>query len=436
MSYAEVAAPRPGATQVDRLPAAAPTPLHHIAYLQGHAVLIDLRSVRPSVSKEERNAFLLQDLGLSVADVTDVFMVPSTQLLRVGFAAAEPCQAALAKLQAGVPWAAADNALVYGWSPADSLSRVRVSGCTPGLDLDLVAAHMAQFGRVVQSARGRDRSFGNVFDGVIHLTMQIPPDATLPSFIDLKDEGGHVAERLFVFTDQHRRRCFRCGHTGHVGQFCRAVTRSSGAPASLWSTMVLPAGPPAAVPADGTAPPPPAAHGAVEAAPAAALLLDDSVGRATPPGPSVASGSLLPAAQRRRSGSQSSTASEAMSEPLGLPASLLDLSESQPPSLPPSHLPVAVKSKPSVAVGAPVDAVATPGPVASRGRGSSSSRGRSAAKSADKTSKSAERAAQSVKVASKRAAEPLTRGAAKYLNLATPPSLDIADASLDGGDTQ
>jgi hypothetical protein len=62
----------------------------------------------------------------------------------------------------------------------------------------------------------------------------------LPSFIDLQDAGGHLAERLFVFTDQHRRRCFRCGHTGHVGQFCRSSLRAPGAPSTLWSTLVLP----------------------------------------------------------------------------------------------------------------------------------------------------------------------------------------------------
>jgi hypothetical protein len=243
MSYADVAASRGGAAQADRLPAAAPTPLHHVAYLQGFAVLIDLRAVRPGLTKEDRNQFLLQDLAVDIATVTDVFMVTSTQLLRVGFVAAEPCQAALDKLQVGVPWSATGGALVYGWSPSDSLSRVRVSGCTQALSIDWLVAHMAQYGRVVQSARGVDRSLGNVFDGVVHLTMQIPPDSMLPSFIDLEDEAGHLAERLFVFTDQHRRRCFRCGHTGHVGQFCRSSLRAVGAPPTLWSTLVLPASP-------------------------------------------------------------------------------------------------------------------------------------------------------------------------------------------------
>jgi hypothetical protein len=79
MSYADaLSGSRGGAVAAARPPAAAPTPLHHIAYLQGHAVLIDLRAARPNLSKEERNSFLLNDLGIIPADVTDVFMVPST----------------------------------------------------------------------------------------------------------------------------------------------------------------------------------------------------------------------------------------------------------------------------------------------------------------------------------------------------------------------
>jgi hypothetical protein len=46
-----------------------------------------------------------------------------------------------------------------------------------------------------------DRSLGNVFDGMVHFTMQIPPDSVLPSFIDLEDAGGHLAEQLLVLTD-------------------------------------------------------------------------------------------------------------------------------------------------------------------------------------------------------------------------------------------
>jgi hypothetical protein len=128
MSSAEAAAPCGGESQVDRLPTTAPTPLHHVAYLQGFTVLIDLRAVRPNLTKEEKNQLLLKDLAVDIASITDVFMVPTTQLLRDKFIAVEPCQAALDKLPGGVPWLAAGVTLVYGWSPLDSLYRVHVSG--------------------------------------------------------------------------------------------------------------------------------------------------------------------------------------------------------------------------------------------------------------------------------------------------------------------
>jgi hypothetical protein len=80
--------------------------------------------------------FLLQDLSLNVISVTDVFMVPSTQLLCM--ATTKACQDALAKLEVGVPWTLADGALVSGWLPADSLSHVQVSGSTLSLELDFV----------------------------------------------------------------------------------------------------------------------------------------------------------------------------------------------------------------------------------------------------------------------------------------------------------
>ncbi len=100
--------------QANSLPAAAPTLLHHIAYLQGLVVLIDLRSVKPKLSKEERHQFLLQHLVVDITTVTDVFPLLSTQLLCFGFVAAEHCQAALDRLRDCFPWSAARGALVYG----------------------------------------------------------------------------------------------------------------------------------------------------------------------------------------------------------------------------------------------------------------------------------------------------------------------------------
>jgi hypothetical protein len=54
------------------------------------------------------------------------------------------------------------------------------------------------------------------------------------------DGNGAIATRLFFHTDDHRRRCARCGHTGHVGQFCKAGSRAAGADAALWSVLQIP----------------------------------------------------------------------------------------------------------------------------------------------------------------------------------------------------
>ncbi len=73
---------------------------------------------------------------MDIATATDV----STQLLLVGFLATDPCQTALDKLQAGAPWSATGSALVFGWAPS--------------FNVDRLVIHMAQYGRVIQSARG------------------------------------------------------------------------------------------------------------------------------------------------------------------------------------------------------------------------------------------------------------------------------------------
>jgi hypothetical protein len=405
MSYAEVTAARGGSAPADR-PPAAPTPLHHVAYLQGFAVLIDLRAVKPNLTKEERNQFLLQDLAVDIATVTDMFMVPSTQLLRVGFVAAEPCQAALDRLQAGVPWSAAGGAIVYGWAPSDSLSRLRVTGCTQALSIEWLVAHMAQYGQVVQSARGVDRSLGNVFDGVVHLTMQILPDAVLPSFIDLQDAGGHLAERLFVFTDQHRRRCFRCGHTGHVGQFCRASLRAPGAPPTPWSTLVLPASL-SGQPVSGLGPDPPAAAAPPPSAPPPRAPVVPMPGGSTDPLPPTDERDRVYFGVEPPERSESSAAGSEPPPPSPPPSGRSRrVSVSTAPALP-SGLPVAIKSKPAVA------------PPAQRGRqpaGKSRGGGAGAKTASHSSSPAAE----------------LLVGSAKVRGEATPPSQHISDSSQDG----
>ncbi len=80
---------------------AATTLLHRVAYLQGFAVLFNLCLVKPNLSKKEGTSFFFKSL---LWTVTDIFMVPSTQLLHVGFIDTEPCQATLDHwFQGGVP---------------------------------------------------------------------------------------------------------------------------------------------------------------------------------------------------------------------------------------------------------------------------------------------------------------------------------------------
>ncbi len=101
-------------------------PLHHVPALSANAVFIDLRVVKPSVTMEERNDFLLKDLRLSVDEVSKIWPEPESQLLRLVFFTADQYRRYLNRLTAGVPWSACRGALVYSWSPGDAVTDVRL----------------------------------------------------------------------------------------------------------------------------------------------------------------------------------------------------------------------------------------------------------------------------------------------------------------------
>ncbi len=91
--------------------------------------------------------------------------------------AASPCRVYRCQAEPGCPgqisgWhplAAAVGSLVYSLASADSLSRVRVFGCTLALNISWLVSHMAQCGRVVQSACGIDCSLGVCWmDAALH----------------------------------------------------------------------------------------------------------------------------------------------------------------------------------------------------------------------------------------------------------------------------
>ena len=216
-------------------------PLHDLEELQENCLFVDLRSVKPYHTREQRNNFLRQDLHLGQADIVDLFNEPSTQLLRVEFATAELYDEKLALLTAGVPWAAADGALVYGWPPGDAITNVRVSGVPRRFPVELIRDHFGQYGRVTRAYSGKDGFWSGCSSGVYHISLGLNPGAALPAFIDVKcGDGSVVTERLFVHTDAGRRLCYKCGDPSHPAQFCRANGRAAAAPAALWSTLVVP----------------------------------------------------------------------------------------------------------------------------------------------------------------------------------------------------
>ena len=240
--------------------------LHHVPALSANAVFIDLRVVKPSVTTEERNDFLLEDLRVSVDEVSEIWPEPESQLLRLAFFTADQHKRYLDRLTAGVPWSACRGALVYGWSPGDAVTAVRLTGVPASLPDAVIREHFSQFGRVTRVFRSKDKVFTRAANGIAHISIAVAPGFTLPAFVSLVDADGCTDKRMLVHTDASRRRCSRCGTTGHVAQFCRAGRRAAGADAALWSVIRIPADLlPAAEAAMDTAParpPPPAAAAA------------------------------------------------------------------------------------------------------------------------------------------------------------------------------
>ena len=240
-------------------------PLHHVPALSANAVFIDLRVVKPSVTTEERNDFLLEDLRVSVDEVSKIWPAPESQLLRLAFFTADQHKRYLDRLTAGVPWSACRAALVYGWSPGDAVTAVRLTGVPASLPDAAIREHFSQFGRVTRVFRSKDKVFTRAANGIAHISIAVAPGFTLPAFVSLVDADGCTDKRMLVHTDASRRRCSRCGTTGHVAQFCRAGRRAAGADAALWSVIRIPADLlPAADAAMDTAParPPPSAAAA------------------------------------------------------------------------------------------------------------------------------------------------------------------------------
>jgi hypothetical protein len=242
----------------------------------GRMLVVDTKAAKPAATRNELADFVLQCLPVPPIEMISVYTDHVTQHLFVTVDSEPVFEAALAALRAGVTWAAAGGALVYGWSTDEALTQVRVSNVPPFLSTDAVVRHMAAFGRIVRSSHGAHRLFPRAADGVIHLLMHLEDADRLPAFLQLVDEGGHLAASLAVHTDGCRCHCYKCGGN-HVAMWCRASGRPAGTPPSLWSSFSVTA-------ADATVVPPRSAP--LQAAAAAGTpAVPQSLGAAAHPPP-------------------------------------------------------------------------------------------------------------------------------------------------------
>ena len=136
---------------------------------------------------------------------------------------------------------------MYGWHPSRAAVAVRLTDVPYDVPIDLLVAHMSDYGQVLTAQRARERAPGRIgarglVTGVVHLSMALNSNAPLPSFIEVETPGGGLTNTFTVFSDLHRRRCYRCGDTGHVSQFCRARERMRTAPPHTWSVLRVPPG--------------------------------------------------------------------------------------------------------------------------------------------------------------------------------------------------
>jgi hypothetical protein len=209
-------------------------------------VLIDLQSVKATANRDDRSRFVLLQLGVDPQAVTSLFVEPVTQLYAVTFNCQEAFGAAVDKLRRGVAWPLAAGKVVFGWPASEGLQKVRVTAVPDFVTVDQHFAHMAQFGHVLKAERGRDKLIPAAFDGVVHLNIQLLQGATLPNFLAIREEGRTLLNVAYVFSDLHKKACFRCGQLAHLGQYCRAAVKPIADQGPVWSFLDLPAREPVA----------------------------------------------------------------------------------------------------------------------------------------------------------------------------------------------
>jgi len=243
----------------------------------GLVLIIDLKAVKHTHTREERAHFLLDDLKVPPGALAAAFVAPITAQFMVEFLPDWEAEyrLALRRLAEGVPWRAAGGRLVNGWAPGDALAAVRVVGVPAGLDHGHLTAVLSRHGRIVTGPTpGRDPLL-LCPDGTVHFKMHFPDGhPPLPTFIsvELDGFGGGPNFVLQVYTDTAQKRCYRCGGH-HLGMLCKGQQRTITEQGDLWARIVVPGRtlPPPAPRSVPTPPPAAEAHGqaASGAAPAA-----------------------------------------------------------------------------------------------------------------------------------------------------------------------
>jgi len=213
-------------------------PLHHAHLFQENTIFVNLRGAAADYTQKERDSFLKEDLGLRNEDVLDIFLDPNTLHLHLTLATSALFAEILDRLFAGVQWTAVGNFLVYGWAAAEPLVTVRVTGVPRRFSTSALKRHFETFGPVSKVNRLPDRTWSSAASGVVQLLVQLRPGVVLPHFVNVVDPQGLLCERFAVYTEGRRRRCFRCGGSGHIGPFCKASCLAPEADSSLWSSMV------------------------------------------------------------------------------------------------------------------------------------------------------------------------------------------------------
>ncbi len=95
---------------------------------------------------------------------------------------------------------------------------------------------MSKFGHILKASRGNDKYVPMAYDGMVHLNIELlqgPCSQTSwPS-----ERGGDLLDMAYVFSDLHKKACFKCSQLEHLGQYSRAYTGPLTERGPVWSFL-------------------------------------------------------------------------------------------------------------------------------------------------------------------------------------------------------